>query len=304
MPVSSPAVTIIVPTYNSSGTLRSTLESILRQEFGDYEVWIVGDGCTDDSEAVISAWGDGRVHWINLPVNSGRPAGPRNEALRRARGRWIAYLGHDDLWFPWHLGELIRCIENSRSDFAYSLAAIVGPKGIVETFGLPRRPWNSRENISPSNWLHERRMIEMVGDWSPRVKMGDDRDFLKRVKGAGQRIAFSRQLSVLKYPAGLWQTYARALPHPQTEMIGLMKTDPEALRLRLLHEIAGIAARRSISEPGYGILKKKFFGFMKFIADAYGRNRWPLNLFFYWHWRRRVGLSGGGKRGKKQKRGC
>ena len=83
----TPAVTVIIPTYNSSGTLRLTLETVLLQDFDDFEVWVVGDGCTDDSETVVSSFGDKRFHWVNLPVNSGTPSVPRNEALRRARGR-------------------------------------------------------------------------------------------------------------------------------------------------------------------------------------------------------------------------
>ena len=108
----SPIVTVIIPTYNSSGTLRLSLETVLQQDFTDYEIWVIGDNCSDDSEAVVMSFRDKRVQWINLSVNSGTPSVPRNEGLRRARGRFIAYLGHDDLWFPWHLSQLVDCIEH------------------------------------------------------------------------------------------------------------------------------------------------------------------------------------------------
>ncbi len=97
---SAPSVTVIVPTFNSSATLRLALQSVLNQEFQDFEVWVVGDGCTDDSAQVALSFNDNRINWINLAQNSGSPAAPNNEGLRRARGRYIAYLGHDDLWFP------------------------------------------------------------------------------------------------------------------------------------------------------------------------------------------------------------
>jgi len=58
----SPTVTVVIPTYNSSGTLRLSLETVLWQDFVDFEVWVVGDGCTDDSETIISSFGDTRVH--------------------------------------------------------------------------------------------------------------------------------------------------------------------------------------------------------------------------------------------------
>ncbi len=145
----SPTVTVVIPTYNSSGTLRLTLETVLGQDFTDFEVWVVGDGCTDDSEAVISSFRDKRLHWVNLLKNSGTPAIPRNEALRRASGRFVAYLGHDDLWFPWHLTGLVDCIEKSSSDFVFSLGLILDPKGVVGSFTLPDKAYDRKKALSP-----------------------------------------------------------------------------------------------------------------------------------------------------------
>ena len=155
----SPTVTVIIPTYNSSGTLQLSLETVLWQDFTDFEVWVVGDGCTDDSKTIVSSFGDTRVHWVNLSVNSGTPSMPRNEALRRARGRLVAYLGHDDLWFPWHLSELVDCIEKSNCDLAFSLGVMLGPEGAVGTFTLPKTAWDRKAAISPSNWLHRKNLI-------------------------------------------------------------------------------------------------------------------------------------------------
>ncbi|MBS2004019.1 MAG: glycosyltransferase family 2 protein, partial [Cyanobacteria bacterium SZAS LIN-5] len=84
--------------------------SVLRQEFTDFEVLVVGDGCTDDSADVVNSIGDARVRWINLPVNAGHQSAANNEGLRQARGELVAYLGHDDLWFPHHLAALTNRI--------------------------------------------------------------------------------------------------------------------------------------------------------------------------------------------------
>jgi glycosyltransferase involved in cell wall biosynthesis len=79
-----PAVTVILPTYNSSGTLRLALESLRIQSFRDLEVWVVGDGCTDDSESVVASAGD-RFRWRTCLATPARRAGPER-GLRRARG--------------------------------------------------------------------------------------------------------------------------------------------------------------------------------------------------------------------------
>ena len=112
-PVEKPLISVIMATYNSARTLKKAIASVLAQDFNDYEVWVMGDACRDDSPQVVQAFADRRLKWINLETNSGSQAVPNNEGLRRARGEYIAYLGHDDLWFPWHLSGLLAFIRKT-----------------------------------------------------------------------------------------------------------------------------------------------------------------------------------------------
>jgi len=116
----SPRVSVIIATYNWSSVLPYSIGSVLRQTMQDFEILVVGDGCTDDSEAVVAAIGDPRIRWFNLPANSGHQSAPNNEGLRQARGELIAYLGHDDLWLPHHLGAHVaaRCVRRRDDVFA------------------------------------------------------------------------------------------------------------------------------------------------------------------------------------------
>lgn len=116
-----PRVSVIITTYNWSSVLPYSIGSVLRQTMADFEVLVVGDGCTDDSERVIAAIGDPRVRWINLPANTKHQSGPNNEGLHQARGEFIAYLGHDDLWLPHHLAVMVGALDATGSDVAHSL---------------------------------------------------------------------------------------------------------------------------------------------------------------------------------------
>ena len=289
----SPTVTVVIPTYNSSGTLRLSLETVLWQDFVDFEVWVVGDGCTDESETIVSSFGDTRVHWVNLPANSGTPSMPRNEALRHARGRLVAYLGHDDLWFPWHLSELVDCIEKSNCDLAFSLGVMLGPEGAIGTFTLPKTTREGRTAISPSNWMHRKNLIEVVGPWSSTMRIGDDRNFLHRVLAANARLGFRQQLSVLKFPSTLWRMYSLTSNFPQSSYVETMRHNASELRLELLLNLARAMSLRKPALPKDTIrLPGPLRALIEWSLDLYGRDRWPLNNFFYWLWRRGSGLTG------------
>ena len=69
MPV--PRVSIITSTFNRSNVLRLAIASVRRSTFEDWELLVVGDHCTDDTEAVVSAFGDSRIRFFNLPQNHG-----------------------------------------------------------------------------------------------------------------------------------------------------------------------------------------------------------------------------------------
>jgi glycosyltransferase involved in cell wall biosynthesis len=244
MSTHEPAVTVIIPTYNSSATLSLALETVLRQDFDDFEVWVVGDGCTDDSAAVVGSFGDDRVQWVNLAQNSGGPSVPRNEALRRARGRLIAYLGHDDLWFPWHLREVVDCIESGSSDLVASLGLAIGPQGVFRAFMVPEDAWQGW--LSPSNWLHRTTLIESVGRWSPDVKTNCDREFLQRVLASKARIDYVERLAVLKFPAPLWRKRSPGSDPPQARYVEAMRDDATQLALELLTQFAALASRSDL----------------------------------------------------------
>src|SRR4051812_41373880 len=94
-----PLVTVINATYNRSRVLAHAVESVRRSTLQDWELIVVGDHCTDDSAAVVAACADARVRFVNLPRNTGEQSGPNNEGVRLARGRYLAFLNHDDLYF-------------------------------------------------------------------------------------------------------------------------------------------------------------------------------------------------------------
>ncbi len=105
-------VSIVIPTYNRCDLIIDTIHSVLAQTYENIEVLVVDDGSTDDTEKCINAIKDNRVHYFRLH-HFGYPAPARNYGIKMARGRYIAFLDSDDMWFPRKIETQIRCIERT-----------------------------------------------------------------------------------------------------------------------------------------------------------------------------------------------
>ncbi|MEA3049063.1 MAG: hypothetical protein QOG84_899 [Sphingomonadales bacterium] len=243
----APKVTIILATYNWSAVLPFSIGSALGQSFGDFELIVVGDGCTDDSEEVVAAIGDSRVRWVNLPANNGHQSAPNNEGLRRARGELIAYLGHDDLWLPNHLACLVAALD-SGADMAFGLVRMVPARADLQRGALldSYRPgaW-----IAPTATIHRRALTERLGGWRDYrgLAMDPEQELWGRFHAAGARIEAVKRLTAVKFPAAERRGVYRERPsHEQAEWLARIRAEPdfEAVELaRIASEMASSGLR-------------------------------------------------------------
>ncbi|MFL2915815.1 MAG: glycosyltransferase family 2 protein [Nitrospinia bacterium] len=88
-------VTTIIPTFNRGYCLAESIQSVLDQNFSDFELIVVDDGSTDNTAEVIEQFSG--IHKIRIKKNRG-VSFARNLAIKQARGEWIAFLDSDDLW--------------------------------------------------------------------------------------------------------------------------------------------------------------------------------------------------------------
>jgi glycosyltransferase involved in cell wall biosynthesis len=227
-----PHVTVIIATYNWSTVLPYSIASALDQSFGDFEVLVVGDGCTDDSEQVVASVADRRVHWHNLETNTGHQWGPNNEGIRRARGDVIAYLGHDDLWLPRHLETLVAAIDDG-ARLAHTTALMVSPSGRPAL--LPAAGWvyEPGAGIPPTAMAHDRALVDAAGGWRPLRDTGllePDRDLWQRMAAMGHAPRWVPRLTCVKPPASQRRGVYQVRPnHEQAYWLARIResTDPE-----------------------------------------------------------------------------
>lgn len=114
MPI-TPTVSIVIPAYNRAGTIRSAIESVLRQTYTDFEVLIVDDGSTDDTMAKVAEISDPRIRMLANPENMGAGAA-RNTGIDHAKGVWIAFQDSDDEWLPEKLQKQMQLLTAKGAD--------------------------------------------------------------------------------------------------------------------------------------------------------------------------------------------
>lgn len=113
-------VSIIMPSYNTAKYIKESIQSVLNQTYTNWELIIVDDCSSDDTDAAVSTFlSDERIIYLKNEKNSGA-AVSRNYALRKARGRWIAFLDSDDLWAPCKLEKQIAFMEQNNCHFSYT----------------------------------------------------------------------------------------------------------------------------------------------------------------------------------------
>ena len=112
VPLQSPTVSAIMPTYNKARWLQQAIDSVRDQTFTDWELIIVDDGSTDETADVLARCTDQRIRIVRLAENVGR-ARARNVALQVARGRYIAICDSDDISMPTRFDEHVAFLDSN-----------------------------------------------------------------------------------------------------------------------------------------------------------------------------------------------
>lgn len=116
----SDLVSIIMPSYNTEDFIAESIQSVINQTYNNWELIIVDDCSNDNTDEVVNRFlYDKRIKYLKNEQNIGA-AKSRNRALLEAKGRWIAFLDSDDLWFPNKLEEQISFMENNNYHFSYT----------------------------------------------------------------------------------------------------------------------------------------------------------------------------------------
>ncbi|MEA2703250.1 MAG: hypothetical protein QOD63_1195 [Actinomycetota bacterium] len=271
-------MSIVMATFNCSHLVKFAVGSVLDGAVSDWELLVVGDACTDDTEQVVAAFDDRRITFVNLSTNSGDQAVPNNEGVRRARGRYVAFLNQDDLYFPDHLARCIDELERTGADLVWVPCAAIRPttpgalgqhRWEAELFGVPPTPgYSPRAFYFASSWVFRRDLVTEVGPWRrpDDLYVTPSQDWLFRAWKSGADLRFLPHVSVLVLPSGTRKgSYVNRATFEHEYFAGHMRTD-DRFREHLLES----AAVNTVQSCRYELAQRPWAGIARSVAYPIG----------------------------------
>ncbi len=134
-----PFISVVIPVYNKQKYIKDSIQSVLNQNFDDFEIIIIDDGSTDHSVEILETLTDSK---INLYKQSNHGVSyTRNKGVQLSSGKLIAFLDADDYWYPDHLQKIVKLYHQyPEAHFFATAYEVEYPGGLIKKFRLYHEP--------------------------------------------------------------------------------------------------------------------------------------------------------------------
>jgi len=197
--LSEPAISVVMPTYNRATCITRAIDSILAQDFTDFELVVVDDRSTDATADIVERSADPRVRCLRQRSNSG-PSAARNRGVRAAHAPLIAFLDSDDRFLPHKLSFVTRYFEdNPDIDALLDSFELVYPRVMMWTAKATRANPDSRDSGAIERAVFARhiykatpaltarkQVLTKVGLFDERLRRREDMDLVLRLTRAAR----------------------------------------------------------------------------------------------------------------------
>jgi hypothetical protein len=226
-----PKISVIIPVFNGTNYLREAIDSVLSQTYKNYEIVVVDDGSTDETWAVIQSYGSSLR---SIRKENGGVASALNCGIQQAKGDYIAWLSHDDLFLPNKLERQVDFLKQfAQFKACYTDYYTIDENGkILEEIETPWYPRQEairilfgRVYINGSTMLIERRCFDKVGLFSERLRYTQDTEMWLR---------FSRYFEIGRVPEklGKWRLHSSQ----GSQSIQIHRVEAQAMYQRIFEE--------------------------------------------------------------------
>ncbi len=196
---SNPRVSIIIPVYNTREYLAATLDSVLAQTYGDFELIMVNDGSTDGSQSVIDSYCVRDKRIVAITTKNQGPSKARMEGLAIAKGEYVQFLDSDDTLVPDAIEQLVGVADASGADMVIPKFWFKQADGRrTESYGLVAPEVTGREYLREilsgrGYWcvwvLTRRTLYDGIKDWATDMLLGEDVIWKTQLVLAANKIA-------------------------------------------------------------------------------------------------------------------
>lgn len=182
-----PLVSIIMPAFNAEKTIAESIKSVLNQTYDNWELLVVNDGSKDDTSSIVKTIEDDRI--VMLEQLNGGVANARNNGIKNAKGKYIAFLDSDDLWIEEKLEKQIDKLLNSNYPMVYSktLCFDCDPIKTSDCMVHVSLDFENKEKILIYDFIAiltvvvEKRVIDEIGNFDETLRGTEDWDMWIRI---------------------------------------------------------------------------------------------------------------------------
>jgi glycosyltransferase involved in cell wall biosynthesis len=188
MTSSSPLVSVVIPVFNGASFIARAVESVLAQTCTDFEIIIVDDGSTDNTQAVLGQMAQTSAI-ICLHQDNAGPAQARNAGIQSAKGEYLAFLDCDDIWFPEKLEAQLAILRGkSQPGLVHSNYEVIDPTGRViqhakagQSCDALHRAFTGGQAPLLSTILLSRALLEQTGGYDSNLWLSLHSDLILRL---------------------------------------------------------------------------------------------------------------------------
>jgi glycosyltransferase involved in cell wall biosynthesis len=206
----SPTVSVIIPTFNCAVTIGRSIRSILKQTYKNYEIIIVDDASTDNTEEIVKSFKYDKIIYFRMTENKGLFV-CCNMAIKTARGEYIAFLNPDDEWLQTKLSKQLQVFDKSKDpDLAAAYCGFIMRDEIINRtliinnnyhrgslyHQLLRNPFPSS---SPSLFLVKKEALLKVNGFDEKLPTFEDYDLWLRLALSDYTFDFVEEPLAIKY---------------------------------------------------------------------------------------------------------
>jgi glycosyltransferase involved in cell wall biosynthesis len=280
-----PKVSVCIPTYNSRRYLRQAVDSVLNQEFDDYELVICDNASTDDTPEVCKNYSDARLRYLRFEERTNQ-AGNFNRCLSEARGEYLTLLHADDFFLPTFLAHRVKSLEDDPGlGFVFGAVKIVNANGVVTSTSRRWREDRAFKTgelldfllfaciVSPPSLMVRRSCAEKVGMFRTDLTWGHDWEWTLRLAEQFGCLYASK-------PLAAYRVHAESGTAEQLNSAGNGHQERHILKATLARLVVSDRRFRQLRRPALWALSRRLMYFAE-QALLGGRNHVARSNLWY-----------------------